>query len=263
MTENSRLEVLAQDVSHSPADQSARMRFFNAFLDSELCLLLSEDAGEETVSPIVATHEGAEHVFVFASEDNLAEYSEKVAPYAALSGRVIVDMLAQAGSGIAFNFGLSSSELILTAEEITWLNGIAAEAPDTHEARPTAFFSPGKEGKILTTVLMEKLLSAAALADSFWLTVVEYDNHSRSVLLIIIDACEEAEAVLAKAALEAVALSGFENLPFDVSFLNGQDKVVESVKRQGRPLLFPERPTKKPHQPSIPGMDPAKPPKLR
>ena len=72
-----------------------------------------------------------------------------------------------------------------------------------------------------------------------------------------------AEAPLAKAAMEAVAFSGLENLPFDVSFLKGREKLVEIVIRQGQPLLFPERPAKKLSSPSIPGGDPSKPPQLR
>ena len=171
-------------------------------------------------------------------------------------------MLAQADLGIGFNFGLSSLALILTAEEIKWLNGIVAEAPYIHEARPKAFFPLVKEGKTLSSVLIEKLFSALELADSFWMAGVEYDNHSKGVLLVILDARTGAELPLAKAALEAAALSGFENLPFDVSFLKGQDKVLEIVKRQGQPLLFPELPAKTLNQSFSPGGDPAKTPKL-
>ena len=77
--------------------------------------LFNKETGEETISPIVACYKGIKHVLVFNSEDNLAEYSKKVVPYAALSGRVIVDMLARANLGIIFNFAIASSELVLTA----------------------------------------------------------------------------------------------------------------------------------------------------
>ena len=263
MIDNNRLEVLAKELLHSPVNQHTRMRFFNAFLDSELCLLLSEETGEETISPIVACYKGIKHVLVFNSEDNLAEYSKKVVPYAALSGRVIVDMLARANLGIIFNFAMASSELVLTAGEITWLNEIVTETPSTHEARPKVFFPLGEESEKLNSILIEKLLSAAELAASFWLVGVEYDDQSQGVLLIILDARKGAEAPLAKAAMEAVAFSGLENLPFDVSFLKGQEKLVETVIRQGQPLVFPERPVKTLSLPYIPGGDPSKPPQLR
>lgn len=263
MIENSRLEVLANEVLRSPEDQRTRMRFFNAFLDSELCFLLSEEAGEETISPIVANCKGIEHVLVFTCENKLVEYSKKVVPYAALSGRVIVDMLARANLGIAFNFAIPSSELVVTASEITWLHEIVAEVPYTHEARPTLFFPLGVEGEKLALILIGKLLYAAELAASFWLVGVEYDDQSQGVLLIILDARAGAETPLTKAAMEAVAFSGFENLPFDVSFLKGQEKLVATVKRQGQPLLFPELPAKTLSLPSIPGGDPSKPPLLR
>ncbi len=263
MIEKSRLELLANEVLHSPENQPTRLRFFNAFLDSELCLLLSEEAGEETISPIVAYFEGIEHVLVFTCENNLVEYSKKVAPYAALSGRLIVDMLARANLGIAFNFAMPSSELFLTAGEITWLNEIVAGSPYTHEARPTLFFPLDVEGKKLASILIEKLLFAAELAASFWLVGVEYDDQSQGVLLIILDPRAGAEAPLAKAAMEAIAFSGVENLPFDVTFLKGQEKLVEIVKRQGKPLLFPELPAKPLSLPSIPGSDPSRPPQLR
>ena len=263
MTENSRLEVLAEKMCHAPADQATRMQFFITFLDSELYLLLSEEASYESISPIVESHKGIEHVLVFTCENNLVEYSKKVAPYAALSGRLIVDMLARANLGIAFNFAMPSSELFLTAGEITWLNEIVAGSPYTHEARPTLFFPLDVEGKKLASILIEKLLFAAELAASFWLVGVEYDDQSQGVLLIILDPRAGAEAPLAKAAMEAIAFSGVENLPFDVTFLKGQEKLVEIVKRQGKPLLFPERPAKKLYQPSMPGGDPSKPPRLR
>ena len=263
MIEKSRLELLANEVLNSPENQPTRLRFFNAFLDSELCLLLSKEAGEETISPIVAYCRGIEHVLVFTCENSLVEYSKKVAPYAALSGRVIVDMLARANLGLAFNFAMPSSELILTAGDIKWLNEIVAESPYIHEARPTLFFPLGTEGEKLASILTEKLLPAANLAASFWLVGVQYDDQSQGVLLIILDARPGAEAPLAKAAIEAVAFSGFDNLPFDVSFLKGQNKLAETVKRQGQPLLFPKLPTKMLSLPSIPGGDPSKPPQLR
>ena len=263
MIDSSRLEVLAKELLDSPVNQRAKMRFFDAFLDSELCLLLREEAGEETISPIVACYNGIKHVLVFSSEDNLAEYSKKVVPYAALSGRVIVGMLAGANLGITFNFAMPSTELVLTAEQIIWLNEIVAETPYMHEARPKVFFPLGEKSEKLNSILIEKLLSAAELATSFWLVGVEYDDQSQGVLLIIIDARKGAEAPLAKAAMEAVAFSGLENLPFDVSFLKGQEKLVETVIRQGQPLVFPERPAKTLSLPSIPGGDPSKPPQLR
>ena len=38
-------------------------------------------------------------------------------PYAAISGRVVVDMLTQAELGIAFNWGVLASEMVVTAED--------------------------------------------------------------------------------------------------------------------------------------------------
>ena len=167
------------------------------------------------------------------------------------------------GFGYANYTTLEKLRLVLTAGGITWLNEIVAEVPAIHQARPTAFFPLAEESKKLNSILIDKLLSLAELATSFWLTGVEYDNQSQGVLLVILDARIGAEAPLAKAALEAVAFNGLENLSFEVSFLTGQEKVVETLKRQGQPLLFPERSAKKLYQPSMPGGDPSKPPRLR
>ncbi|MGA0300650.1 MAG: SseB family protein, partial [Paracoccaceae bacterium] len=87
MTGKSRLEVLAEELRRFPADQSARMRFFNAFCDAEVFLLLNEEPDEGSLSPVVLEAEGRGHVLAFASEEHLADYSAQVAPYAALSGR--------------------------------------------------------------------------------------------------------------------------------------------------------------------------------
>jgi hypothetical protein len=263
VTGKSRLEVLTEELRRFPADHSARMRFFNAFCDAEVFLLLNEEPDEGSLSPVVLDAEGRGHVLAFASEEHLADYSAQVAPYAALSGRVIVDMLTQAELAIAFNWGVLVSEMVITAEEITWLNGVISEAPETHNARPTSFFALGQERDTLSRVLVEKLISASELAQAFWLIGVGYETGAKGVMLCIVDAPLEAEAPLAKAALEAIAFCGYENLLFDVSFLKHHEKAVEAIERQGQRLVFPKRPPVTPKQRSMPGSDPARPPKLR
>ena len=263
MTGKSRLEVLAEELRRFPADQCARMRFFNAFCDAEVFLLLNEEPDKGSLSPVVLEAESRGHVLAFSSEEHLADYSSQVSPYAAISGRVIVDMLTQAELGIAFNWGVWASEMVVTAEEITWLNGVISETPETHDARPTSFFALRQESEVLSRVLVEKLISASELAQAFWLIGVGYETGAKGVLLCVIDAPPEAEAPFAKAALEAIAFCGFENLLFDVSFLKHNDRAVEAIERQGQRLLFPKRPPVTPQQRSMPGSDPARPPKLR
>ena len=138
MTGTSRLEVLAEYLRRFPADQSARMRFFNAFFDAEVFLLLNEEPDEGSLSPVVLEAESRGHVLAFSSEEHLADYSSQVCPYAAISGRVIVDMLTQAELGIAFNWGSWPQKWLLRRRDHL-AERVISETPETHDARPLPF----------------------------------------------------------------------------------------------------------------------------
>jgi hypothetical protein len=81
-------------------------------------------------------------------------------------------------------------------------------------------------------------------------------------VLAFVDALEGAEKALASAAGEALTFSGIEAGVMDVLFVRASDPLAARLARVGLRFDLPEpEATQTPG--AAPGMDPAKPPKLR
>jgi hypothetical protein len=80
-------------------------------------------------------------------------------------------------------------------------------------------------------------------------------------MLAFVDAVPGAEAALAGAVREALVFSGLEAGELDVAFLASADAAVAAMGRVG--LRFDLPAPELPEGPAAPGMDPARPPKLR
>ena len=76
-----------------PDNDTARLQFYERLADSELFLLLEKDADGDQIEPRLFDTEELRLVLVFDREHRLTAFAEGPAPYAALSGRSLVDML--------------------------------------------------------------------------------------------------------------------------------------------------------------------------
>ena len=100
MTETTPLDQAHAAMEAAPEDDAARLRFFERLADSELFILLDKEPEGDRISPeIFDTGEGR-FVLVFDREERLAQFANRIVPYAALSGRVIASMLAGQGVGL-------------------------------------------------------------------------------------------------------------------------------------------------------------------
>jgi hypothetical protein len=258
------LDAAHAAVSADPDNEALRLRFYERLADGEMILLLEREAVGEAVEPRVFEIEGGPVVLVFDREERLASFSGGIAPYAALPGRVIAGMLKGQGIGLGVNLGVAPSSMLLPAEAMDWLAMALEGEPEAAEAVPERFVVP-KVPEALVTGLDAKLAKAGGLALSAVLAGVVYQGGRRGHILAFVDAMPGAEAALARAVREALVFSGLEAGELDVVFLRATDAAVAALGRVGLrfDLPVPEASEGSAAPGAAPGMDPARPPKLR
>lgn len=262
MTEQTALDLAHLAMEAAPNDVEKRLKYFERLADSELFLLLTEEALGETIKPELFELADASFVLAFDREDRLAGFVGKAAPYVALSGRVIAGMLSGQGIGIALNPEVAPSSNIIDPEAVSWLADTVSAAPEMHEAMPEEFSTP-KVPEVLITALSEKLATATGLADSAYLVGVSYENGAMGHLLGVIDALADAHGAIAKAVNEALTFSGLEAAALDVAFFASSDPVASKLAKSGLRFDLPQPAPTTEYVQKTPGSDPENPPKLR
>lgn len=246
----------------APEDVAARLRFFERLADSEMFLLLAKDPDGDQIEPETFELTDAKFVLLFDREERLAQFTGRIAPYAALSGRAVVAMLAGQGIGLALNPEVAPSATLLPPEALEWLADTLAHGPAEATVQPQSFHPPKGLPEALLTALDAKLATAAGLASGAYLTGVTYTGGQQSHMLGILDAVPGAESALAGAVNEALTFSGIEAGALDVAFFAASDPLAASLARHGLRFDLPEPPKPEAVRPP-PGSDPDNPPKLR
>ncbi len=263
MTETTLLDEAHAAMAAAPEDAAARLRFFERLADAELFLLLTEEARGETINPELFEVEEGRFVLAFDSEERLAAFTGRVAPYAAISGRVLAGMLGGQGVGLALNPDVAPSSILIPAEALVWLADTLGHAPDELRAGIAGIAAPSGLPEALISALGARLSRAAGLAREAWLVDVTYRDGGRGHMLAILDAIDGAQAPLAKAVSEALTFSGVEAGALDVTFLAASDPVVERLAGLGLRFDIPRPKVPEARVIAAPGSDPDKPPILR
>ncbi|WP_375255841.1 SseB family protein [Yoonia sp.] len=245
----------------APQDDTARLRFYERLADTELFMLLGEEAAGAQITPELFEIEDQRFTLVFDREERLSQFVGRVAPYAGLPGRALAQMLQGQGIGLALNLEVAPSATLIPAEAVDWLVETLSHGPDETEARLTEIAAPMGLPEAVVTGLDRKLAIAAGLARFAYLAAATYEDGARGHVLAFVDAVEGAEKALASAAGEALTFSGIEAGVMDVLFVKASDPLSANLARVGLRFDLPE--PEKPHQPGAPGMDPQSPPKLR
>ena len=247
----------------APEDGAARLRFYERVADAELYLLLTEEAQDENISPELFELEAGRFVLAFDREERLAQFTGRPAPYAALSGRVLAQMLAGQGIGLGLNLEVAPSAILVPSEAVEWLHATLGHAPEETEARFAEFTAPGGLPEALIEALDAKLATAAGLAQAAYLVGTVDAAGGRGHLLGFIGAVEAAQGALAKAAGEALTFSGIEAGAMDVGFFAGDEAVTAKLAAVGLRFDLPQPQMPERIAPAAPGSDPDKPPILR
>ena len=104
---------------------------------------------------------------------------------------------------------------------------------------------------------------AAGLARSAYLVGVRYEGGRRGHMLAFMAAVPGAAEALARATAEALVFSGLEAGEIDVAFFDLSDPIAARLARVGLRFDLPEPAPVELREVTAPGMDPAKPPRLR
>lgn len=256
------LDAAHAAMASAPADDALRLAFHGRLAASELYLLLAaEPVAAETLEPRIFETGSGRFALAFDRLDRLSDFAEEIAPYAALSGRALAGMLAGQGVGLALNPGVAPSSHLMAPDAIGWLAGALADAPDELEARPRQLRAPGDLPERLLLALDARLATTAGRARLAYLAGVTWATGRRGHLLAFIDAVPGAEGALARATREALVFSGLEAGAIDVTFLSAGAPAAARLARVGLRFDLPRAAGT--DASAAPGMDPAKPPRLR
>lgn len=244
-------------------DDAARARFYARLADDELFVLLSEEAKDNNISPDLFELDGARYVLVFDREERLAEFSGRPAPYAALPGRVIAQMLAGQDIGLGVNLGVAPSSILVPGAALDWLAETLQQDPEQVEARIRTLFAPDDLPEDLIAGLAAKLTNAAGLASYAALAGVTYADGRRGHLIGIVDPRPGAQPALARAVNEALTFSGLDDAHLDVGFFAAEDPIARKLAANGLRFDLKAPDPAQPEKPAGPGMDPDRPPILK
>ncbi|SEN45522.1 hypothetical protein SAMN04488103_105119 [Gemmobacter aquatilis] len=250
-------------VAAADGDDAPRLRFYERLADGEMVLLLATEAVGETLEPRVFDLEDGPVVLIFDNEARLGKFTGIPAPYAALPGRVVAQLLAGQGIGLGINLGVAPSSMLLPPFAVDWLAETLAHGPEEAEALPERFDPPKGLPEALIAGLDAKLARAGGLAAHALLAAVTYEGGRRGHMLAFIDAVAGAQAALARASAEALTFSGVEAGEMDVAFLASDEIAAQAMARVALRFDLPEPVAQEPSAPQAPGMNPDKPPVLR
>ncbi|MDK3017513.1 SseB family protein [Pseudodonghicola flavimaris] len=261
-------ELTPIDIAHAAmeaegAAPEARLRFYERIADAELFLMLIEEAEGENISPELFELEEGRFVLAFDREERLAQFAERPAPYAALSGRILAEMLRGQEIGLGLNLGVAPSAILIPPAAMDWLCDTLGHAPEETEAQIAQFTAPGGLPEALITAIDTKLATAVGLAKSAYLVGTVDAAGGRGHLLGFVDALEPAQGALAKAASEALTFSGIEAGAMDVAFFAAADPVTARLAAVGLRFDLPEPAKPEPLFQEAPGSNPDKPPILK
>ena len=255
----------------APGDDAARLAFYGVLADSELFLMLEGEADAGALRPRLFALDEGQVALAFDSEAGLADFAGEAVGYAALPGRVLVAMLAEAGLALLVNPD-SEDAAMLPGEALAWLaDTLSVPAPAQAQARITGFAPPDLDAPSLARLVpsLERRLSgvpglqAAALASARHAGAD--DGGSKGLVLALSGVPEPARPALARAVSEALVLSGLDEASLDVIFpAPGAMAPIMAVGLALSPAPFqpPDDPDRRAPR-AAPGMDPARPPRLR
>ena len=250
-------------MTDAPDDAAPRLRFFERLADAELFMLLKSEPTDARIAPRLFPVDGENYVLVFDDEARLAEFAAQTGPFAALSGRKVVGMLAEEGLGLGLNLGVAPSSFLLPSSGVKWLADTLANSAEAAQAKPREFRTPLDVDESFLRALDTKLTGAAGLAQSAYLVGTIYDEGRGADMLGLVEAPEHAHAALRQAVAELVSFTARETT-LDVAFFGEDDPLIGALRRAGLKFDLPAAEMPGKHVTSqAPGMDPDKPPRLR
>lgn len=254
-----------------PADDAARLAFYQALADAEVFLLLQDVPEGEAIQPEMLELDGDTFALVFDTDWRLSNFTEEhlpgaAMPYAALPGRAVAAMLKGQKVGLGLNLGVAPSSILIPQAAIDWLATTLEETPEETAREITGIDAAGALSDQLLPALIAKLSRAGGLASSAALATARFSDGTQGPLVGFTAPLPGAEQALARSVQEALVFSGIEDLVLEVAFFapGSPEASALDVKGQPIPLPLPE-----PESEALdadrrpPGSDPERPPNLK
>ncbi len=265
MVEASTLDAVLRQMHARPEEVELRLRFHAELINSELFVLLVEEARGDRLTPHVVDLKGMRAVLVFDSEARMAAFAGQAVAYAALPGRLVVAMLAEAGEALSLIVNADAEHAaLLPPEALDWLGAtLAAAAPEEAEAVPEAFGPvtlPEAALALLVPALERRLSGVPGLAAAV-LAGVRWQGRGHGHVLALAGVGDPVRPALARAVAEALEFSGLEDSVLDVVFPPPEAMArIAAVGHELSPAPFAA--SESLAGPNV-GLDPARPPRLR
>lgn len=278
MSENTdtTLDAAMRAMAARPDDTTARLAFHAELSRTEIFVLLEAEVEGSSMAPRVFDLSDGQAVLGFGSEMKLADFAGEAAAYAALPGRVLVTMLATSQQPLALLIDPDAEHAAyLMPEALRWLDQtLNAATPDERQATPERFSAPGIPPAVLDMLIpaLERRLSGLPGLEAVILAAAQWQGEVSGHVLAISGLPETAQPPVARAVVEALSLSGVEAGSLDVIF--PPSTAMQAIAAVGLALSpAPYRPSddqiitpdsQGEHAAGAnPGLDPARPPRLR
>ncbi len=255
------LDQAHAQMQDAPEDAALRLRYYERLAQCELFLLLEREAANDSIAPVIFPFEGDSYGLAFDSEARLTDFTGRAAPFVAMSGRQLAEMLAGQGLGLGVNLDVAPSSHLLPPAALTWMREVLQNTPTQARDRPVELTAPLGVDEGVLRALDAKFAAGTGLADHALLAGVRYEDGRQGLLLAVISPRAGAERALRQAVAETVSFSAAE-MALDVTFLAADEALSQRMARVGLRFDFPKPEIARP-LPAAPGMDPDNPPKLR
>jgi len=257
------LDRAYQALVDSQDAMAERMGFFGLLADSELFVVLESESDGSSAKPMVIETSDGRYAIAFDTEARLAEFAAVPMDYAALAGRRVAALLADAGLGLSLNPGVALSEAAFPHDMMDWLAEATRSQNTESEARMTALAPPGNLPDVLLQVLDSRLANMAGVASAAWLAQASYEDGSAQHVLAMVDVPQMAQPGVAEAIGSALRFAALEAGALDIVFLFPDDPRLPAFARVGLGFEVPQIAMPEAPQRTAPGSDPNKPPRLR
>ncbi|MAS42254.1 MAG: hypothetical protein CML46_17965 [Rhodobacteraceae bacterium] len=262
-------------------------RAVDALMGSELLLLLEAPLKGDRMRPVILELEAGATALAFDTEARLAAFGGG-SDYAEINGLALARLLGAQGVNLAVNPGVAPSELFHEAAALTWMAESAEAETRAEAARVGRLGPPRAATEALVAALDGRLAALATYLAEAWLVQAAApeapaggkdgaEETAPTLLMILRErpgldlagkkaldmAAEARREAMVSALARSARLAAPEGPDFATMFVEETAPALAAARRFGLGFELPEPEAPRATGPSAPGMDPARPPKLR
>lgn len=244
----------------APDSDPLRRAYYDRLALVELFLLLDREPEGDRIAPRLLELEEGQIVLAFDTEERLTGVAGE-AFYAGMQGSELIKLAADQGLGLGINLGVGAGEYLLAHRDLVWIAGTLAAELDEIDAQLTAW-RPAQVEDAVVLAIDARLAASAGMLESAILAKAVYSDGTERLAICLVGADADDLPTLGQSLNQGVALVA-PGTALDVLGFASHDPRLQALQRVG--LIFqipePEKDTIVPG--AAPGLDPARPPKLR